>query len=123
MKDLVHVKDILQKYMQKKTLSKIEIQKLKLVVKEKVCPVNTLSQMLKEQIIGLLKLGYDFDLEDSDMIFDLKSTLFIHYDIERALESELLSKIIQLLDCYNGEKCFFVNIRYEKGEGNISILP
>lgn len=117
MKDLVHVKDILQKYMQKKTLSKIEIQKLKLVVKEKVCPVNTLSQMLKEQIIGLLKLGYDFDLEDSDMIFDLKSTLFIHYDIERALESELLSKIIQLLDCYNGEKCFFVNIRYEKGEG------
>ena len=43
MKDLVHVKDILQKYMQKKTLSKIEIQKLKLVVKEKVCSVNTLS--------------------------------------------------------------------------------
>lgn len=120
MQDLIHLKSSLQKRLEQKELSQKELQELKLLVQKESVSVNTLMELLKSQIINLLKLGYCFRWENT-IIFELKSTLFISNDTEMSLEKELLSKIIALLECYNGEKCFFINVRFEGGVGNVSI--
>ena len=77
--------------------------------------------MLELQITDLLKLGYDFCAEERRVDFNLKSTVFISEDISMSLEDVFLTKIITLLECYDGKKCFCVHTSFIDGVGNISI--
>lgn len=84
---------------------------------------DTLNGLLKLQIIDLINLGYEFNDDENCVEFGLKSTVFISEDASMSLEDELLLKIIILLECYNGKRCFYVHVTYNNGIGSISIQP
>ena len=48
-------------------------------------------------------------------------TVFIDENASLLLEKDLLEKIITLLECYNGEKSFYIHTTFNDGVGSISI--
>ncbi|MDL2302732.1 hypothetical protein LJC58_10350, partial [Lachnospiraceae bacterium OttesenSCG-928-D06] len=120
--DLLQVGIILQKYSQKKQLSRTEITELELITCKKSNTIHTLNELLKEQIIDLINLGYEFCKEESSVDFGLKSSIFLSDDVSLSLEDDLLAKIIMLLECYDGKRCFYVHTKFNDGVGIISIL-
>ena len=114
-------KMILQRYLTEKQMSKTGISELKSVIQKNIKKPSSLNEILELQIIDLLRLGYDFCDDENLMIFNLKSTVFISEEISESLEVEFLTKIITLLKCYDGERCFYVHISFINGTGNISI--
>lgn len=121
LKDLLRIKNILHKYLQKECLSKSEILELKIVANQKSDGFNTLNELLKVQIIDLINLGYEFHDDKGNVEFGLKSTVFIDENASSLLEKDLLEKIITLLECYNGEKSFYIHTTFSDGVGSISI--
>lgn len=119
--NLSHIKKVLQKYLVEKHLSKSEILELIAITQRISNTCNTLNEILELQISDLLKLGYDFCAEDGSVHFNLKSTVFISDDLALSLEDAFLAKIITLLECYDGKKCFYVHTNFVNGVGNISI--
>ena len=82
---------------------------------------HTLNEFLKMQIIDLINLGYEFYDKESSIEFGIKSIVFISEDVSMSLENNILEKIITLLECYNGKRCFYVHSVFQNGVGNISI--
>lgn len=119
--NLSQIKEILQKYSVEKQLLKSEILELKFATQKTIDTVNTLNEILELQIIDLLKLGYEFCVDESRVDFNLKKTVFISEDMSMSLEEDFLAKIITLLECYDGKKCFYVYTSFKDGVGNISI--
>ena len=119
--NMSETKMILQKYLVKKHLSKAEILELISITQSTTNTFNTLNEMLQLQITDLLRLGYDFYAEENCINFNLKSTIFISEDISMSLEDVFLTKIITLLECYEGEKSFYVHTSFINGVGNIAI--
>ena len=116
------LKEILIKYNKEKTFSIEEIQKLNAIIQKQVDVITTINEFLEVQILDILKLGYMFCDDEGGKYFYLKSSVFISDKEAELLEERILSKIISLLECYTGKKAFFVQIVYEDGRGNISIL-
>lgn len=116
-----HVQEILKKYFLKRNLSENEMLELKKIVSKKVSAPYTLNEILENQIIDLLKLGYEFDVDEKRAQFDLNSTVYLSENVAASLEDSLLEKLISLLQCLEGEKSFFVHISFIDGVGNISI--
>lgn len=121
LKDLSQIEVILRKYLREKHLTESEILELKLVADKRSNRFNTLNELLESQIIDLINLGYEFGDDENCVEFGLKSTVFISEDVSETLENELLLKIIMLLECYNGKRCFYVHVTFHDGTGNISI--
>ena len=119
--NLSQTKKILQKYFAEKHLSPDEILELKLVAAKRNNTFRTLNEMLKLQILNLLTLGYDFEVSKNGMEFNLKSTIFISEDLALSLENDFLVKVLDLLECYDGKKSFYVHISFNNGTGNISL--
>lgn len=119
--NLLQTKRILQKYLREKELSEGEIQELKLTTQKEIEKVNTINDMLELQIIDLLKLGYDFNDDKRSVDFDLKSTVFMSEDTAMSLEKVLLEKVITLIECYEGARCFWIHVSFNDGIGNVSI--
>jgi hypothetical protein len=119
--DLLQIEDVLHKYLREKHLTESEILELKLVADKRSSRFDTLNGLLKLQIIDLINLGYEFNDDENCVEFGLKSTVFISEDASMSLEDELLLKIIILLECYNGKRCFYVHVTYNNGIGSISI--
>jgi len=119
--NLLHMEEIFTKYASERKLSKNEIYELKLITQKEVDIVNTLNDLLESQIISLLKLGYNFCIDEEEVDFDLKSTIFISEDVSSVLENDIVTKIITLLNCYNGKQCVWIYTRFNNGIGNISI--
>lgn len=115
---LSQTKRILLKYSKEKHLSREEILELKLITDKKIDTPSTLNEVLELQILDLLKLGYDFYVDEDIINFNLKNTVFISEDI--SLEEDFLARIIALLECYDGDKGFCVHITFNSGIGNIS---
>ena len=76
---------------------------------------------MENQIIDILKCGYQLGDNGNSIDFTAKSTVFISEDEEVFLEKKLLSTVIALLECYEGSKCFFVHVNFNNGESNISV--
>lgn len=119
--NLSQTKNILLKHSSKKQLSKSEVTELELITQKEMAAINTLNEILEVQITDSLKLGYEFYSDEGRIEFNLKSTVFISEDMSIALEDDLLEKIITLLECYNGKRCFYVHIGFYNGDVNISI--
>lgn len=119
--DLLQIEDVLHKYLREKHLTESEILELKLVADKRSSRFDTLNGLLKLQIIDLINLGYEFNDDENCVEFGLKSTVFISEDASMSLEDELLLKIIILLECYNGKRCFYVHVTYNNGISSISI--
>lgn len=117
--NLKECKKIIRKYYEKRCLKEVEIQELRQITQKETNAIVTLNEFIELQIIDLLKLGYEFREDENSVQFELKSTVFIKEDMY--LEDDLLLKIISLLECYEGEKSFYVHINFNCGIGNISI--
>lgn len=118
---LPRVYEILQKYSAEEQLLKSEILELKVATEKTIDTVNTLNEILELQIINLLKLGYEFCVDEMRVYFNLKKTVFISEDMSMPLEKDLLTKIITLLECYDGKRCFYVYTSFNGGAGSVSI--
>ncbi len=112
---------ILQRYSVEKHLSRAEILELISTTQRTMNTCSTLNAILESQITDLLKLGYDFCVEESRIDFNLKSTVFISKDMSMSLEDAYLAKIITLLECYGGKRYFCVHTSFINGVSNISI--
>lgn len=121
LKDLLPIENILKKYLQRGYLSKKEMLELRFLTDKKSSDYHTLNELLRLQIIDLINLGYEFSDEDNDIEFGIKSTVFISEDVSRSLENDLLEKIITLLECYDGKRCFYVHTIFNNGVASISI--
>ncbi|MEI6101131.1 MAG: hypothetical protein WCP73_04760 [Eubacteriales bacterium] len=119
MNNLSQIKSILLKYSAKEQLSRTDILTLKLITDKTFNTPSTLNEVLELQILDLLKLGYDFHTNEGIINFDLKHTVFISEDT--SIELDYLTKIIALLECYEGKKGFSVHTTFNDGIGNISI--
>lgn len=122
--ELLQIKDILQKYLVKKQMSKSEMLVLEEFVQKESHTFDTVKDMMESQIIELLKLGYEFYAEDGIVEFDVKSILFPCENMDessRALEDSLLKRVIALIECYEGKRYFFVHVSFRNGIGNISL--
>lgn len=119
--NLLQTKNILLKYSGEKQLSKTEVAALEFITQKEMGAINTLNEILEMQIRDLLKLGYEFYSDEGRIEFNLKSTVFISEDMSMTLENDLLAKIIALLECYDGKRCFYVYAGFNNGVVNISI--
>lgn len=117
--NLSNTMKILKKYSLDRHLSSNEVNTLKLIMGKKINIINTLNELLEVQIISLLNWGYEFENDNNIIEFEPKSTVFIDEDV--SMEKNFLSKIFTLLDCYEGKKCFFVQIIFNNGVTNISV--
>ena len=108
------------KYSVEKRLTKSDIVELNLVNNKRINIPGTLNEVLEIQIVELLKLGFDFFTDENSIAFNIKHTIFVSEDI--SLEEEFLSKIITLLECYEGKKGFSIHITFDSGNGSISLL-
>ena len=105
-----------------KYFSMDEIHILNAIMDKQINRINTLNDYLEAQIIDLLKLGYMFCDDESNTCFTLNHSVFVNEEETEMLEDNLLNKINTLLECYSGKKSFFVQIAYNRGSSNISIL-
>ncbi len=119
--DLLQIEDIFNKYLKGKQLSETEISELKRIVQKSQNEFNTLNELLKLQIIDLINLGYEFSDDENRIEFNLKSTVFISEEKSISLKNDFIAKIIMLLECYNGRRCFYIHITFNNGIRNISI--
>lgn len=115
------MKEILLKYSAEKHLSADDIRKLRECTQRERMESTTVNELLENQIIALLKFGYELSYEEENVSFVPKSTVFISETIEKSLEENLLKKVMELFDCYEGKSSFFVHINFKNGTGNISI--
>lgn len=111
---------LVNKYCLNKCLSPDEIQELKRLTQKRVNTCNTLNDFLELQIIEIINLSYTF-CNDDNLEFNLKSTVFMSDDEAMNLEKSMILKVIELYECYIGEKSFFVTVLYNNGIGNISV--
>lgn len=119
--NLFNLKEILKKYSAGEHLTLNEFNSLRLAIHEKFTPITTLNDILENQIIDILKCGYQLGDNGNSIDFIAKSTVFISEDEEVFLEKKLLSTVIALLECYEGSKYFFVHVNFNNGESNISV--
>lgn len=119
--DLLQIEDIFNKYLKGKQLSETEISELKRIVQKSQNEFNTLNELLKLQIIDLINLGYEFSDDENRIEFNLKSSVFISEEKSISLKNDFIAKIIMLLECYNGRRCFYIHITFNNGIRNISI--
>lgn len=117
--NLSSTKKILRKYSIDRHLSLNEVNNLKLIIGKKINTFNALNEFLEVQIIDMLKWGYELWNDKNTIEFEPKSTVFINEDV--SLEDSFLSKLITLLECYEGKKYFFVHIIFNNGVSNISV--
>lgn len=118
---MLQIEDIFNKYLKGKQLSETEISELKRIVQKSQNEFNTLNELLKLQIIDLINLGYEFSDDENRIEFNLKSTVFISEEKSISLKNDFIAKIIMLLECYNGRRCFYIHITFNNGIRNISI--
>ena len=119
--NLFQTKKIIKKYCEDHHLSKDEIRELKSITQKSPNKFNTLNDILEAQIIDLLNLGYEFHDNEGCIEFNLKSTVFISEEMSDSLEDSFLSKVITLLECYEGKRSFYVHTSFQNGNCNISI--
>ena len=122
--ELLQIKDILQKYLVKKQMSKSEMLVLEEFVQKESHTFDTVKDMMESQIIDLLKLGYEFYVEEENIVFEVKSILFPCENMDEpswVLEDSLLKRVIALIECYEGKRYFFVHVSFRDGIGNISL--
>lgn len=117
--NLGETKEILIKYQKRNQLSKAEINELELLTHRIFIPPDTINAVLETQIIDLLKLGYNFIPEDGKVFFDLGHMVYVNED--SIFETDYLSKIITMLECYDGCRAFSIHITFNKGISNVSI--
>lgn len=117
--DLSALKNILKRFTEDKHLLNSEIEELKLINEKKANRFDTLNDILEAQIVSILKLGYELEEDENIFKFCPKSTVFISEDM--SLENSFLLKLITLLECYEGDRSFFVHISFVNGNSNISI--
>jgi hypothetical protein len=115
---LLHTREILQKYLTKRQLTEDDIAELEKITKKRFA-INTLNDLLAMEIVDLLNGGYEF--YENEIAFNLKSSLFVNDDVLVSLEEKLLNKLILLLQCYNGDECFFVHVFFVNGIGHVSV--
>jgi len=120
--NLPGLKEVIKKYLVEKRLSQSEMDELRFIAQKEMNEADTLNEILENQIVNLLRLGYELPDDESSMDYDLKSTVFISEEMSACLEDELLEKIIRLLECYEGNRCFFIHISFRNGDGNLSVI-
>ena len=118
--NLLGLDKLINKYYMNKYLTRDEIQNLRLLSQREICSCSTINCLLESQIIEILKLGYTF-VNDDNLEFDLKSTIFMSEDEAINFEERVVLKLIDLYKCYKGEKSFIVSVLFNNGIGNISI--
>ena len=77
----------------------------------------TVIDLLEMQIACLLSSFYKFHVQDSEMVFDLKHTIFLSESEES--EDACLSKLLRLLGYCTGEEFLSICIVYNQGEPQI----
>lgn len=117
--NLSQTKNILIRYSTEKQLSRSDILALESITSKNFNIPSTLNEILENQIIELLNLGYTFYPNEERICFDLKHTVFV--DEYTFVELDYLKKIIRLLECYDGTKEFSVHITFNNGVGNVSL--
>lgn len=120
-KNLSNIGRILEKHAMGGQLSLDEIKDLKFVINQRIGAFHTLNELLEVQIIDLLKWGYGLCIDEENIIFEPKSTVFMCEAEEAPLEKNVLTTLIALLECYEGRRCFFVHINFMNGVSNISV--
>lgn len=117
--DLCAVENVFCRYYSKKKLQKNDIERIVSFIRKKPQSFNTVKDILKFKIIEIIDLVYWLD--NGEIEFDIKSTLFMTEAVADSLEERIKNKIFDLFDCYNGRKEFVVHVVFDKGMHNIYI--
>jgi hypothetical protein len=117
---MVRIYDLLIKHSNSEEINSLEINEIKSFIYSSLLEASTIIDLFKIQISKLLSSSYSFYEENNSITFDLDSIVFIKEN--EIVESEYLLKILHLLECAIGNKCFSICVNYLHGLPNVSII-